>query len=506
MMLPHFSPVFGVLFTWITPLWLLSVGAAIGLVLLGIGYGVLRLFSPRLADVAITSVQEGILLPIFYLAIALACFAVLGIFVVPKLPYREVLGSVSRISSVGAEDLEIEIPKSSRDYEIPLARRLSELVSFTIESDQPLYVATNITSGLGQTLSINLAPHQPAPWNRPAVQEQDRDKEFGVGAEVTKWTATNVADVPAKLKIHAVTDIEYPEVRVVPYTALALVGLVVVYLAMRLLMPKVAAIALTTAREAMSQPLFYVALVIGAVSLLGFIFIPYNTFGEDVKMLKDTGLTTIMVLSILVAVWSASVSVSEEVEGRTALTVLSKPVLRRQFILGKFFGILGPVVVLFVVLGFLFLATVSYKVVYDSREVAKTEPAWQLCYVEMIRIVPGLVLAFLETVVLAAISVAISTRLTMLANLIVCASIYVLGHLVPMLVNSSVGKFEIVRFVGQFIATILPVLDHFNIQAAVAAGAVVPMEYLGMATLYCVVYSTVAMLLGLAMFEGRDLA
>jgi hypothetical protein len=138
--------------------------------------------------------------------------------------------------------------------------------------------------------------------------------------------------------------------------------------------------------------------------------------------------------------------------------------------------------------------------------VAKSEPSWQLCYQEMIRIVPGLVLAFLETVVLASISVAISTRLPMLANLIVCASIYVLGNLVPMLVNSSIGKFEIVRFVGQFIATVLPVLDHYNIQAAVAAGAVVPIEYLGMALVYCVLYSTIAMLLGLALFEDRDLA
>ena len=87
-----------------------------------------------------------------------------------------------------------------------------------------------------------------------------------------------------------------------------------------------------------------------------------------------------------------------------------------------------------------------------------------------------------------------------------CASIYVLGHLVPMLVNSSVGKFEIVRFVGQFIATVLPVLDHFNIQAAVATGAIVPWSYLGMALAYCALYSTIAMLLGLALFEDRDLA
>ena len=49
-------------------------------------------------------------------------------------------------------------------------------------------------------------------------------------------------------------------------------------------------------------------------------------------------------------------------------------------------------------------------------------------------------------------------------------------------------------------------LDHFNIQAAVAAGATVPTNYLWMALLYCVVYSTIAMLLGLAMFEDRDLA
>jgi len=152
------------------------------------------------------------------------------------------------------------------------------------------------------------------------------------------------------------------------------------------------------------------------------------------------------------------------------------------------------------------VVTIGYKVVYDARETSKTEPLWQMCYIEMIRILPGLVLAFFETVVLAAISVAMSTRLPMLANLIVCSSIYVMGHLVPMIVNSSVGKFEIVRFVGQFIATLLPVLDHFNIQAAVAAGAVVPLSYLGMAGLYCALYSAIAMLLGLAMFEDRDLA
>ncbi len=496
--------VFGLMVTWMTPLWLLSVGGALGVAILAVAYCVLFLTSRRLADVAVTSVREGILLPIFYLAVALTGFSVLGIFVIPQLPFRALIESVSRISAVGPKDVEIEVPASTHDYDVELGPRLFELTSFAVDSDQPLVIATNITSGLGQTLSLRTNPGSPTTWTKPVSLEKDRGMvPFD---DVLRWQVTNVATSPVKMQIHTVTDIEFPEVRVVPSTALALIALVGLYLAVRVLMPKIAAIALTTGRESMSQPLFYVALAVGSFSLLAFIFIPYNTFGEDVKMLKDSGLTLIMVLAIMVAVWSASVSVSEEVEGRTALTVLSKPVTRRQFILGKFLGILGPVVVLFVVLGFLFLITVSFKVVYDSREVAKTEPSWQLWYLEMIRIVPGLVLAFLETVVLAAISVAMSTRLPMLANLIVCASIYVLGHLVPMLVNSSVGKFEIVRFVGQFIATVLPVLDNFNIQAAVAAGAVVPLSYLGMALVYCIIYTTAAMLLGLAMFEDRDLA
>ena len=124
----------------------------------------------------------------------------------------------------------------------------------------------------------------------------------------------------------------------------------------------------------------------------------------------------------------------------------------------------------------------------------------------MIGIVPGLVLAFMETVVLTAISVAISTRLPMLPNLVICGVDLRAGPLGPLIVQSSVGQNEFVAFVGQFIALVLPVLDHFNIQAAVAGGVPVPLDYLGWALLYCVLYSTVAMLLALILFEDRDLA
>ena len=144
----------------------------------------------------------------------------------------------------------------------------------------------------------------------------------------------------------------------------------------------------------MSQPLFFIILVFGIVALIIFPFIPYNTFGEDVKMLKDSGLMLIPILSLILALWTSSVSVSEEIEGRTALTLLSKPVGRKQFIFGKFLGVVFPVAVLFIVLGAIFLATISYKVVYDARETSNPEPSSAQCTYEMLKTTPGLVLAF----------------------------------------------------------------------------------------------------------------
>ena len=285
--------------------------------------------------------------------------------------------------------------------------------------------------------------------------------------------------------------------------------LAVFYLAsllLRLAAPKVAAIARTTAKEAMAQPVFFVILALGAFAIIVFPFIPYNTFGEDVKMLKESGLTAIRVLAIILVLWTASVSIASEIEGRTALTLLSKPVGRRQLIIGKFLGIIGPAAILFILLGVLFLASVSYKVQYDARESCKPEPTWQECRDEMQQVAPGLLLGFLETVALASISVAISTRLPMIPNLVICSSIYVLGHLVPILARSAVGKIEFVRIVANLLSAVLPVLENFNIEGSIATEQSVPPEYLGWAVLYTVVFSTAAMLLALLMFEDRDLA
>ena len=495
-MAPGSMLLFGQWTVWITPIWLLAVGTTLGLLVLLLAYGLLWVFSRQAGVFVMTTVKEGILLPISYLALFLAAVAlVLWI----GMPVRRMAESVGRVLAVGEIRRAVDVPARTTDHEVAIAFRTDELRSCKIASQQDIVIATRPGESMNEGV-VEVEGGEPLEWDHTSARE----------APFKDWVdalyITNRSDAPSTVELDLITGVEYPEVFCIPVTAGSLVGLFLVYILVAVTMPKLSAIAVATAKEAASQPIFYLTLGLGAFALILFIYVPYNTFGEDVKVLKDSGLTLIMILSLIVALWTASVSLADEIEGRTALTVLSKPISRWKFILGKFLGIIWPVVLMFVLLGFLFLVTVSYKVVYDAHETAGAEPTWQVCYAEMMGTAPGLVLALMETVVLASISVAISTRLPMLSNLLICSTIYVLGHLVPLIVNSAASKFEIVGFVGQLTATVLPVLEVFNIQAAIAGGRAVPLSYLVEALAYCLLYSTVAMLLALAMFEDRDLA
>jgi ABC-type transport system involved in multi-copper enzyme maturation permease subunit len=487
---------FGNLSIWLTPIWVLSVGVTLGAAVLVLLYAALLLVSRPAAAAMLRVIKESVLQWISYIVLA---YVVICFLAIPMMPVKQLFASLGRLPHVGENAITIEVPPRTDDMEVPLGFQSDELQRYSIRSEQDVIVGVEAGKAYSNPL-ISVEGGEPFVW----TPSSKRLRLFE--GPVERLYVTNQSDAPTQVTIEITTDAPMVQVRVVPIAAAATVGVYLVYLLTHWLLPGISTIALATAKEAVAQPLYLLAIIIGGFLLLLYIYIPYNTFGEDVKMYKDSGLMTIMVLAILVSLWTASVSVAEEIEGRTALTLLSKPVSRRQFVLGKFLGITWANFLMFVVLGSWMLIWVSYKVVYDARETSNPEPNWQLCYAEMIGIVPGLVLAFMETVVLTAISVAISTRLSMIPNLVIVGSIYALGHLGPLIVQSSVGQNEFVAFFGQLVALVLPVLDHFNIQAAVAGGKRVPADYLAWALLYCVLYSAVAMLLALILFEDRDLA
>lgn len=265
-------------------------------------------------------------------------------------------------------------------------------------------------------------------------------------------------------------------------------------------------IALATAKETIRQPSFFVIAFFAAALLVGTIFVPYFTFGEDIKMYKDTGLTTISFFCMLLALLTSSSTVAEEIEGKTAITLLSKPINRRQFIVGKLLGILMGVLLLYLILGGLFAGGVWYKIPYDLRESAGTLEAGMRTG-QVLQVLPGLVLGFLEVTILTSISVALSTRLPMLVNLIVCIAIFFLGHLSPVLVEATRNTQQLIHFMAQLFAWVLPPLELFNAGPSIATGAVIPwVGYVLPALGCCVLYSGAALFFAFLLFEDRDLA
>jgi len=490
------------LITWLTPLWILGVGALLGLVGLVLIWLLVLLISRRRAFDILEMLGESALLPILITTLVFGLFGILGAFFV-RTP-EKMIGSLPRFMSTGSQMIEREVPMTNDttfEYiDLNYSVIGEDLSYLSIESDQPIYIRHKIDD---QTIDgmIEVTAGERLEWIR------GKDSQSPIGdEEVNTLAIANLGGTDATVKLTVNTRPVYPQTWAMIVTALCVISIFLVYVLQQVLFPKMSAIALATCKSEMAQPMFAIMLGLGAFALFIFMIIPYNTFGEDIKMLKDSGFTTIMILGIIQAVWAASKSVSEEIEGKTALTVLSKPVGRRSFVFGKFAGIVWTVAVLFVVLGAWFMVLVSYKPIYDARESSKVAPIWEDAYVEVVNTTPGLALAFMETVVLAAVSVAISTRLPLLANFAICFSIYALGHLTPLIVQSSVGNLPPVAFMGLFISAVLPMLEAFNIQAAVAAGKEVPMIYLGTAFLYCCLYSLVAMLLALFLFEDRDLA
>lgn len=477
-----------------------------------IGVGLVWLTSKRTVTEVPQAVREGALWPLFLIAVGFATFSFVGGAIATN--PEEILRSVARVPFAGTTVVTPSIPGTPLEVlddegrdppqtPVEVNIRSDELAALTIESSQKVSVDNEPSDQIDLNPFTELAEGDDYIWLRRADGGALFEEET-----VPTFYVRNYGQENAELKITLTNRPLHPQAASVWVTAFAVVATFLLYLVQRAALPKMSAIALATVKSELAQPLFLIITLLGLFAILIFNFIPYNTFGEDIKVLKDSGMVLIKVLCVILAVWAASNSIADEIEGKTALTVLSKPLRRRSFILGKYLGIFWTILIVFVILGGFLLLIVAYKPIYDAKESSAESPVWQLCHFEMIGVVPGLVLAFMETCILAAISVAISTRLPMLANFIISFSVYVVGHLTPLLVQSSVeGKaFEAVVFVAQLLSTVFPVLDHFSIEAAVAAGAPVPHAYLGWALLYTLVYGMIALLLALVLFEDRDLA
>ena len=306
-------------------------------------------------------------------------------------------------------------------------------------------------------------------------------------------------------------------------------------------------------RESIRQPVHAVLVVAGLLALLLNVNVAAYTLEDDNKLLVDMGLSTLFVVGMLLAAFTATSTLAREIESKTVLAVVSKPVPRWAVVVGKFLGVTAAIGLAYWLLAVTFLITVRHRVqasvrvedTYDGPVLAfgllavgltlavsaaanylyrrpfpstfscvaalAATAAWGLisCVSRTWRLqhpsidqdpqlAIGLAMVFLAVVVLAAVAVAASTRLGPLATLLVCSGTFLcglVGDSLPALCGSALAM---------PVSAVVPNLQLFWPAEALTQGHEIPVRHLGLVAAYAGALVTAALALAVMLFQSRD--
>jgi ABC-type transport system involved in multi-copper enzyme maturation permease subunit len=289
-------------------------------------------------------------------------------------------------------------------------------------------------------------------------------------------------------------------------------------------------IARYTFLEAVLQPIYSLLLTFGAAVLFIFGLLPFFTLGEDTKMFKSVALDVILLLVLLATLFATSKSIYEEIEDRTMLTLMSKPVRRWQVMLGKYFGIAAAAGLGVALLGLVTLLATWIRIPTDyllntnSLNDLVREQIWNYRLMHISGLLPQLVLTWLQICVLAAVGVALSTRFSLVVNLPMVIILYLAGNMTrfmfPIAGGPLADKPEFVQGIGRVVALLLPYLGTFDMKDLTVLSTIkvgdfanstdaTPLGplwgYVGLAAMYAVSYCTFVLCAGMWSFQRREL-
>jgi ABC-2 type transport system permease protein len=128
------------------------------------------------------------------------------------------------------------------------------------------------------------------------------------------------------------------------------------------------AIIRNTFLESIRQPIMLVVLMVATIALILSNPLSAFTMADDQRMYIDLGLATVFLAGALLSAFIATNVLGREIENRTALTVISKPVSRPVFVLGKYIGVAGALLVGTIYMSFVFLLAEQHTVLQTVRD------------------------------------------------------------------------------------------------------------------------------------------
>ncbi len=252
-------------------------------------------------------------------------------------------------------------------------------------------------------------------------------------------------------------------------------------------MRKIYSIALNTFREAVRDRILYLLLVFALLMIVLARVISLLTVGSEEKIVKDLGLSAINVFSVLIAVFIGVGLVFKEIEKKTIYTIVSKPIERYQFILGKYAGLVATIFIGVIIMTAVFFAVIAAQGYFD------------------LALGKAVILTLFEILVITAVAVLFSSFSTPILSSVFTVSVYLIGHLSwSFLLLKNYLEAAASKALCDVFYWIVPNLEYFNIRGDVVNGIAVEGNYIVFAAVYGIGWSLLLIMCASIIFQKRN--
>ncbi len=253
----------------------------------------------------------------------------------------------------------------------------------------------------------------------------------------------------------------------------------------------IGAVAHNTLREALRNKVFGSLLFFSVLVILFSRVLGEMSLHQEVRLARDATLAASTLFGMVIAVYSSVTLLHTEFERRTIYTILSKPIHRWQFLLGKYFGVMALCAL---VVGFMGGITALVLWMQNSAPTATLGAA--------------LFTLYLQLMIITALAHLLATIAAPLLAGFAAVALFIGGNLMSQLdlmEQLLSEKASALTPLIQALKVVLPNLEALNLSHEVTYGLAVPARYLGDATLYALSYAGVVLVLAVLLFSRRDL-
>lgn len=244
-------------------------------------------------------------------------------------------------------------------------------------------------------------------------------------------------------------------------------------------------------REAVRDRVLYNLVLFVLLLTAGAIFLGELSAGQEAKIIVDLGLSSILLFGVFIAIFVGVSLVHKEIERRTIYSILSKPIGRGEFLLGKYLGLCLTLLVNVFVMG----AGVSLALLY-------VKGAWDPL---VLSIWPAIFLIYMELAILTAVALLFSSFSSPALSALLTFFVFIAGHFSADLKTfaASLGG-RTARSFFTALYYLLPNFSNYSLITPAAHGYVPTLFALLIALLYATIYTSVVLAAGALIFKQRN--